>query len=48
MNPVAALSVTASAGVPPMVFDAEIANAGSTNVRVVAGPAGRVLTVIPR
>jgi RHS repeat-associated protein len=35
-------------GVPPMVVEGEIANPGSTNVRVITGPDGRVITVIPR
>jgi RHS repeat-associated protein len=35
-------------GVPPMVVEAEIASPGSTSVKVITGPDGRVITVIPR
>jgi hypothetical protein len=35
-------------GVPPSVIEAEIANPGSTGVRVITGSDGRVITVIPR
>jgi hypothetical protein len=34
-------------GVPPMVVEAEIANPGTTGVKVITGNDGRVITVIP-
>ena len=34
--------------VPPMVVEAEIANPGSTSVKVITNTAGDVVTVIPQ
>ncbi len=34
-------------GIPPSVIEAEIANPGSTNVRVILNQRGEVVTVIP-
>lgn len=34
-------------GIPPSVVEAEIANPGSTGIRVITSPDGRVITVIP-